>query len=384
MNDEIFGELMRRLLTGEADRAVAGVQESEELDPALRSALVDALRSADDVPGRARAVGDALRLHGAPQGLVNEVYRAAFYTGSGWRELVDNPLFAYAMANRTGAVLDKWPHYFPVYDRHLSPWRGTDAKILEIGVYRGGGLDMWRWYFGERARLVGVDVDDVAKTVVGQRHQVVLGDQADPEFLARLAAEHGPFDVVIDDGGHTMEQQIASAEALFEHVVPGGVYLVEDCHTSYWPEYGGGLRREGTFVEWAKSRVDDVHGYHVREEGDHVHPVWTEHVGGLHVYDSIVVLDREDRFAPFAQQTGTVASLLETRAAAASTAEIIATRDAAVLTRQATDERVGELDEKLAELRRDLEAAHEQLRVMRGTTSWKVTAPLRKVRSLGG
>ena len=64
------------------------------------------------------------------------------------RELANNPLYAHFIANRSGPVLDKWPHYFPIYARHLDRFRGRPVRVLEIGVYRGGGLELWQRYLG--------------------------------------------------------------------------------------------------------------------------------------------------------------------------------------------------------------------------------------------
>ena len=99
-----------------------------------------------------------------------------------------------------------------------------------------------------------------------------------------------------------MEQQITSIETLFPTLNDGGVYIVEDCHTSYWEQFGGGLGREGTFIEWVKRRVDDLHRYHLPEPIDET---WTATVDGIHCYDSVVVLDKKSRMPPFAEQAGT-------------------------------------------------------------------------------
>ena len=55
-----------------------------------------------------------------------------------------------------------------------------------------------------------------------------------------MVDRYGPFDIIIDDGGHTMEQQIASIETLFPALNEGGVYLCEDTHTSYWESTAAG------------------------------------------------------------------------------------------------------------------------------------------------
>jgi hypothetical protein len=189
---------------------------------------------------------------------------------------------------------------------------------------------MWQRFFGAGMEIVGIDVDPTAKQLADPRITVVVGDQEDPEFLASVVAEHGPFDIVIDDGGHTMAQQITSIETLFPSVRDGGTYLVEDCHTSYFPEFEAGRGKPGTFIEWAKERIDDLHAYH---EGGPVHPVWTDHVDGIHCYDSIVVFDKKRRMAPFCEQVGLSEHLFLPRPTSDLVGEMLATRDAAVADR---------------------------------------------------
>ena len=216
----------------------------------------------------------------------------------------------------------------------------------------------------------------------------MIGDQEDPEFLASVVAEHGPFDIVIDDGGHTMGQQIASIETLFPSVSDGGVYLVEDCHTSYFPEFDAGRGKPGTFIEWAKERIDDLHAYH---EGVPVHPVWTEHVDAIHWYDSIVVFDKQRRSAPFCEQVGLSEHLFLARPTSDLVGEMLATRDAAVADRaraaaqlrQARDgqaapgEATGDFDDELARTVHRLEDAaadRAELDRIRGSFPWRVAA----------
>lgn len=70
---------------------------------------------------------------------------------------------------------------------------------------------------------------------------IVSGDQADPKVLENFMAEHGQdFDIIIDDGGHTMDQQITSLQHLWKAIRPGGIYFVEDLETSFFPSHGGG------------------------------------------------------------------------------------------------------------------------------------------------
>jgi hypothetical protein len=377
LDHEEVAALLHAMLTGFPDRAHNIVLMSEKLDEDERRALWDSMYGVEDVGDQLSALGDAMRVRGVDHDIVNEVYRASFYATSIWEPLTRDPLFSYFAANSGGHVLDKWVHYFPIYSKHLSPYVGRPVSVLEIGVYRGGSMQMWTSFFGPQARLVGMDIDPVAKAAAGDRYEVVLGDQSDPDFLRKVADEHGPFDVIIDDGGHRMEQQIVSVEALFPAVAEGGIYLVEDCHTSYWESYEGGRGRPGTFMEWTKERLDDLNGYH--QPGDAVHPVWTREVDSIHIYDSVVILDREKRFAPFSEQKGGAAFVYAGRPLAALTSELVATRQAVLDERQALRDRISDLEITVRELEKraedgtyvtDLEAelaeAQDDLRSVRG------------------
>ncbi|HEX3623423.1 MAG TPA: class I SAM-dependent methyltransferase [Acidimicrobiales bacterium] len=213
-----------------------------------------------------------------------------------------NPLEEYFRTNQ-GRLLHKWMHYFDIYDRHFRPFRGTDVTLVEFGVFHGGSLQMWKHYFGPRARIIGVDVNPACKQLEEDRIEIVIGDQEDRAFLAGLRDRVGPADIVIDDGGHTMAQQIATFEEMFQAVRYGGVYLVEDLHTSYWEEYGGGLRSPGSFIEYAKDLVDQLHGWHIRQDPPPVTD-YTRQLRGMHVYDSVIVFDKEVVPPPDVRKTG--------------------------------------------------------------------------------
>jgi hypothetical protein len=352
---ESLGTLLLALATGYPDRAKHMVQNSEELDADERELLWPPLRDNDDPAVQARALGDAIRKGGTHDFAANECYRAAFYLGQGLPELREDPLFGYFSSHRAGRVLDKWVHYFPIYTRHFAPYRGRPVRILEIGIYRGGSLDMWQWFFGDQVTLVGVDIDEAAKVAADPRHVVEIGDQTDPDFLRRVSEKHGPFDIVIDDGGHEMRQQIVTAETLFPLLKDGGVFLVEDCHTSYWDSYDAGRNKPGTFMEWAKQKLDDVNGWH---QPGPVDPIWTGQLDAVHCYDSVIVLDKKARFAPFAEQVGHAEFLAYPRAAAGVFSELLATRDAAMAERDALrKEQDGDraaLEEEIRQLRAEI------------------------------
>jgi hypothetical protein len=206
--------------------------------------------------------------------------------------------------DNSGRLIHKWQHYFEVYDRHFARFRGSDVNLLEIGVYQGGSLQMWKWYFGARARIWGVDINPACSALAEERVQVRIGDQTDRAFLRSLAAEIGRIDIVIDDGGHMMDQLVVSFEELYPRVDAHGVYLAEDLHTCYWKRYGGGLRRSGTFIEHAKRLVDQLHAWHSQQAGFAVDD-FTRSTHSLHFYDGILVVEKAPREPPTHAQTGT-------------------------------------------------------------------------------
>ena len=138
---------------------------------------------------------------------------------------------------------DKGPcchNYTELYERLFFPWKDEPIKIFEIGIADGGSLAMWQAYF-PKARIFAVDI--LPKTQFdNERVKTLIADQANRDQL-RVATEAagGDIHVLIDDGGHSMEQQQVSLGFLFKHVRPGGYYVIEDVHTSLpalWKGYG--------------------------------------------------------------------------------------------------------------------------------------------------
>lgn len=155
-------------------------------------------------------------------------------------------------------VKGAWPSVAEVYEPYLAPIRDAATSVLEIGVKRGGSLLLWKEYF-PNAQVIGVDIKPDLEGLAEDRIAIRIGDQGDQAFLASLIAEAAPFDLVLDDGSHQFDDQRDTLLALWPHVKPGGIYVVEDVHTSYRPKYSGGLGHEGTFMEFAKRFLDDVH-----------------------------------------------------------------------------------------------------------------------------
>jgi hypothetical protein len=215
-----------------------------------------------------------------------------------------NPLERYFRRNR-GRLIHKWVHYFDIYDRHFSRFRGRPIVVLEFGVFHGGSLQMWRDYFGKKALIYGVDIDPRCASLGGRNIKILTGDQEDRGFLRSVVAETGPIDVVIEDGGHTMTQQTTTFEEIYPNVKEDGVFLIEDLHTSYWPEYGGGLDNPDSFMGYAKRLTDKLNAWHARDDERLPVDEFTRTTRSMHFYDSIVVFEKGRVEQPHHEMTGT-------------------------------------------------------------------------------
>ena len=139
-----------------------------------------------------------------------------------------NALRNYFEEHREGPGIYKARHYFDLYARHLAEFVGREVVVVEVGVYSGGSLGMWASYFGEKATVHGVDIQEACRIYEADRVHIHVGDQADRAFWKRFKDEVPFIDVLIDDGGHHPNEMRVTFEELFPILRPGGVYICED------------------------------------------------------------------------------------------------------------------------------------------------------------
>ena len=211
-------------------------------------------------------------------------------------------LFELFLRNQ-GNDINKWHHYFQVYEKFLSPFRGQPVSLLEIGLFRGGSLQMWRNYFGGLARIAGMDIVPNYAELEQDGYRIFIGDQADRDFLRGVRDKLGEIDIVIDDGGHRSLQQINSFEELYP--ITRRFYIVEDTHTSYWPDFTDA--GSPTFIDYAKQKIDILHEWHKQQDSYFLYnkppaerppePAVSEFCKStlaIHFYDSMVVFEKGD------------------------------------------------------------------------------------------
>jgi hypothetical protein len=215
-----------------------------------------------------------------------------------------NDLEKYFYSN-TGNLIHKWKHYFEVYERHFSKYRGTDVVMVEFGVFQGGSLQMWKNYFGPKAKIYGIDINPKCKMLEEDQVEILIGDQEDRGFLRSLTKLIPRVDILLDDGGHTMKQQITTFEELFPHVDKNGVYLCEDLLTSYRPNFGGGYKDPASYIEYSKNFIDQLNAWHTHTPETLSVNDFTRTAHSLHYYDSILVIEKHPMEQPSHVKIGT-------------------------------------------------------------------------------
>ena len=141
---------------------------------------------------------------------------------------------------------DKVNSYLQKYEEFLNPIKEDEIKLLELGVYKGGSLQLWADFFPNHKHIVGIDIKLPKDFPPPQYKKISVfeGNQTDLQFLSNVAensTENGLFDVIIDDASHFGELTKASFWHLFEnHLNAGGIYIIEDWGTGYWNNYPDG------------------------------------------------------------------------------------------------------------------------------------------------
>jgi hypothetical protein len=174
--------------------------------------------------------------------------------------------------------------YFQVYEDLFEKYRGKKITFVEIGILNGGSLFMWRDYFGPDARIIGVEFNPLAKMWEKEGFEIHIGSQSDPIFWQEFFEKVGMVDIVLDDGGHTFEQQIVTSHYCIPKINDGGMLVVEDVHTSYLASYG--YPTKYSFIEWAKKLVDSINSRSLTVKDSRL--IYKKYVYSLSFFESIV------------------------------------------------------------------------------------------------
>jgi predicted O-methyltransferase YrrM len=128
--------------------------------------------------------------------------------------------------------------YLPTYDAVLSNIQNTATNVLEIGIYDGGSIQMWADYF-PNAHVIGMDVSlrAHARTTLSSyidkgRIEVKIQDAYTQEALKGLGDKR--FDLILDDGPHTLPSMLYCATHYSEILSDRGIMIIEDIQDIGW------------------------------------------------------------------------------------------------------------------------------------------------------
>ena len=146
--------------------------------------------------------------------------------------------------------------YFQIYQDMFNEFEGKDITFVEVGVLHGGSLHMWKEYFGDNSRIIGIDLNPGAKKLENDGFEIFIGSQSDPAFWKDFYKKVGKVDILLDDGGHENVQQIITINESINNIKENGIIAVEDVHTSYLKKFGNPSKH--SFINYSKYLVDLV------------------------------------------------------------------------------------------------------------------------------
>jgi hypothetical protein len=201
---------------------------------------------------------------------------------------------------------DKWgPHFYtPLYHQLFCHLRERPIRLLEIGVggydlktSGGASLAMWADYF-PNGQITGIDILE-KRLALDPRVKLFRGSQDDPTFLKMVCDQRGPFDIIIDDGSHIPKHVAISFHILFPALNDGGIYLIEDAQTAFWPSFGGSPQHGAETMSLARTVIECLnHAEIAIADRSHLFPPFANKIKSLRAFHNVFVIDKGDNSEP--------------------------------------------------------------------------------------
>ena len=192
---------------------------------------------------------------------------------------------------------DKWgKHYYTKhYSTNFRKFKYKRIRLFEIGVggynnsdIGGNSLRMWKRYF-PFGRIFSLDIYDKSQ-FEESRIKIFKGSQTDESCLNDIFFQIGEPDIIIDDGSHINTQVIKTFEFLFPKLKTGGIYVVEDTCTSYWPDYGGDsedLFNKVTVMNYFK-KLTDCLNHQELVRSDYLPTYYDKNISSIQFYHNMI------------------------------------------------------------------------------------------------
>ena len=161
---------------------------------------------------------------------------------------------------KSGDYSTKWEKYFEVYDHIFGKFKNKKITFVEVGILNGGSLQIWKNYFHPDSRIIGIDLNPACKKFEKNGIEIFIGDQSDENFWESFFKKVGKIDVILDDGGHTNNQQIITTLKSIPNINDDGILMIEDTHTSYMRKFSN--PNKYSFINFTKKIIDDVNFKH--------------------------------------------------------------------------------------------------------------------------
>lgn len=183
----------------------------------------------------------------------------------------------------------KWDNYFEIYDTIFKKYENKKITIVEVGVGNGGSLFMWKSFFKDNARVIGVELNPDARKLEEHGFEIFIGDQSDPYFWKEFFNKVGKVDIFLDDGGHKNLQQITSLVESVDYINHDGMIVIEDTHTSYMKKKGFKNPSSYSFINFCNLLIESMH----RRNPNVIkrNNKFSDKIHSIQFFDSITVLN---------------------------------------------------------------------------------------------
>jgi hypothetical protein len=322
--------------------------------------------------------------------------------------LTTENLLSKIFESHTGKYSDKWNSYLDIYWDLFSPICHNDSDILEIGIQNGGSLEIWAKLFPNAKNLIGFDVHTKCTELKfsDPRIKVFVEDAADEKSGSLVQKTTSNLGVVIDDGSHVSQDIIRSFLIFFPQLKPGGIFVIEDLHASYWSDWQGGISHPESSMQFLKLLADIVNFDHwgIKDKRTDIFELIPATYGQLEestlasiesitFFDSVCVVRKKSHtnqglglrigsgseaiVYPEAKDSVGAASLAPNQ----ELNPFGISKDLSLGQLQIYKTQHQELQTQHQELQTQNSQLSESIRAIQATLSWKVTKPLRYIKS---
>lgn len=187
----------------------------------------------------------------------------------------------------------KLDSYFYTYESIFQEFRHKPITFVEVGIFGGGSLFLWKKYFHPKSRIIGIDLNPNSKKYEKYGFEIFIGDQENPLFWKNFYKKIGKIDILLDDGGHTDAQQIQTLISSIKNVKENGLIAIEDVHTSYLTEFGNPSKN--SFINFSKKIIDVINSRYsglnkLQKDNNKLKNLLKKNIYSVSYFDSIVSL----------------------------------------------------------------------------------------------